>query len=687
MAITVGELVYKVTGDTSGVSKSLKDADNNAKKAGGSFSKLKLGAIAVGVAVGGAAIALTRMVKNQLNVIDASAKMADKLGISMEAMTGLEHIAGLTGTSAEQLGTAMQMLEVKLGQSEEGSGKAESALRQLGLRMKDVASLEPDKAFFKVAESLQAVEDRTQQAYLAQELFGRQGRELLGVIRSSGGSLADMSKEAERLGLTISRSAAAEVEKFNDNMFRLTQRSQGVQRQFTVSLMPALNDLGRALLSASENGGFLEKALDAITDAANSVIRGITAMIEDINILTGNASEVEKLNEQIRRTAIAINELNTIKGRAAGSISEFLGGKNWSDEMARLLIQLDNLQTKKEQLIKGEEGTKPKPIIPPPPPGKSSTEKELTELEKLKKSAQEYNDNILENRLKKARSILNLANAEGNAQDQAYAQAQVRELEEEKINKVLQERIAIINNANMAISAGTNLLQSFGALAQAQGERRLAQLDAQEQRALEAAGVAEESRIMQLESEIREAEASGNIELANEKKKELKRAQIQEQFEKKRRQVEYETALQSWEIQRVLAVAQGAQAVLNAYSSAAAIPGVGWKIAPFAAALAGLAAGIQIAAVNASKPQPPAFAEGGIVPGTSFSGDNITARVNSGEMVLNGSQQARLFEMANGAGGAGNISVYLGDELIYKNLYKASQRGDLIIDARGIVTR
>jgi len=50
------------------------------------------------------------------------------------------------------------------------------------------------------------------------------------------------------------------------------------------------------------------------------------------------------------------------------------------------------------------------------------------------------------------------------------------------------------------------------------------------------------------------------------------------------------------------------------------------------------------------------FAAGGIVPGSSYTGDRLTARVNSGEMILNGSQQARLFELANsptGGGGGG----------------------------------
>ncbi len=43
------------------------------------------------------------------------------------------------------------------------------------------------------------------------------------------------------------------------------------------------------------------------------------------------------------------------------------------------------------------------------------------------------------------------------------------------------------------------------------------------------------------------------------------------------------------------------------------------------------------------------FATGGIVPGTSYTGDKVIARVNSGEMILNSQQQARLFAIANGA--------------------------------------
>jgi hypothetical protein len=51
------------------------------------------------------------------------------------------------------------------------------------------------------------------------------------------------------------------------------------------------------------------------------------------------------------------------------------------------------------------------------------------------------------------------------------------------------------------------------------------------------------------------------------------------------------------------------------------------------------------------------FATGGIVGGTSTSGDKIPVRVNSGEMILNRQQQARLFSIADGKQRLQNVSL------------------------------
>jgi len=88
-----------------------------------------------------------------------------------------------------------------------------------------------------------------------------------------------------------------------------------------------------------------------------------------------------------------------------------------------------------------------------------------------------------------------------------------------------------------------------------------------------------------------------------------------------------------------------------------------------------LAANINLAAIGASAIK--GFQNGGIVPGSSFSGDNVPAKVNSGEMILNRQQQATLFKQANGAtqqGGPQEIVVHTNVQIDEETVFKAVSR-------------
>ena len=76
------------------------------------------------------------------------------------------------------------------------------------------------------------------------------------------------------------------------------------------------------------------------------------------------------------------------------------------------------------------------------------------------------------------------------------------------------------------------------------------------------------------------------------------------------------------------------------------------------AAVASLGAVVATAISAASKPNLQKFAEGGIVSGSSFTGDRVPAMVNSGEMILNKTQQARLFKIANGGAPGDNAVTF-----------------------------
>lgn len=240
------------------------------------------------------------------------------------------------------------------------------------------------------------------------------------------------------------------------------------------------------------------------------------------------------------------------------------------------------------------------------------------------------------------------------------------------------------------ISEIANILSAVQQYQNAVAEQRIADIDRQMQAELAAAGLTEETEIEKLQAEYDEAMAKGDAKLAEEKKREIQKAEIEEKYRKKKSKAEYEAALQSWEIQRALAIAQGAISVINAYSSAAAIPVIGWIMAPIAAATAGIAAALQIAAVEKSKPQPSQFAAGGyVVPGSVYQGDKIDAKLNSGEMVLNQGQQRELFDMANGKGGSGSqpihVTVMLGAKTLYDELFDAGMRREFIIPSTAVV--
>ena len=89
-----------------------------------------------------------------------------------------------------------------------------------------------------------------------------------------------------------------------------------------------------------------------------------------------------------------------------------------------------------------------------------------------------------------------------------------------------------------------------------------------------------------------------------------------------------------------LTASKNAEATANAASMAA---GAGSAVAgiPFVGPVMAVAA---IASVIAALANVPKFAEGGVVGGSSYYGDRILARLNSGELVLNQGQQAALLD-------------------------------------------
>lgn len=121
-----------------------------------------------------------------------------------------------------------------------------------------------------------------------------------------------------------------------------------------------------------------------------------------------------------------------------------------------------------------------------------------------------------------------------------------------------------------------------------------------------------------------------------------------EKIEKDSARKKYKVQMAEWALNLLQTQSAAALAIANSLKD-------GGPLGMINAAIMGVATAAQLAAQIAAKPVPPSFASGGIVPGTSYSGDNVQANVNSGEMILNARQQRALWETANGNTKSGGV--------------------------------
>jgi len=130
-----------------------------------------------------------------------------------------------------------------------------------------------------------------------------------------------------------------------------------------------------------------------------------------------------------------------------------------------------------------------------------------------------------------------------------------------------------------------------------------------------------------------------------------------EEYESKKKEIEQEAAKDKYKIDLLMWTSSIAQAISNTALGITQALAQGGIFGIPIAAMIGAAGAIQLATIVANKPIPPAFATGGVVGGTSYTGDKVLARVNSKERILTPSQNKAFEDMVYGRAG-GNVNVY-----------------------------
>lgn len=187
---------------TSGLAQAGKSLDAFAGKATGIFSGLGAGVLGIaGVAGLGAGIS------GALSMVDSAfqrhrelVKEAAGLGLAPAALAQLK--AAFKPVS-DSLVPALQHLEAELGAVAEGSDEAAKKFEKMGLEALFLTDLSVDQVLMRIADQVKNAGSAFEQARIAQQAFGRAGKELLPILKQGAEGIRANEERLKAMNITL----------------------------------------------------------------------------------------------------------------------------------------------------------------------------------------------------------------------------------------------------------------------------------------------------------------------------------------------------------------------------------------------------------------------------------------------------------------------------------------------------
>lgn len=222
------------------------------------------------VVVGGLTIALALLTRSSFKSIDAIAKTATKLGIPIEKMKGLEIAAAAAGITFEAFTTGLQRAARRIEDALSGMGVGVKPLEDLGINIREIAALSPDKQILKIADALEQVGRQGQKILIGFGLFDTEG---VANILLTADALREAERFAKEMGITISEIDAAKIEAANDATARLKFTFRGLFDVIAVKAAPAIEAFANLAIKKLIEVGGVTKLLSMIVEASIAFIK------------------------------------------------------------------------------------------------------------------------------------------------------------------------------------------------------------------------------------------------------------------------------------------------------------------------------------------------------------------------------------------------------------------------------
>lgn len=597
--------------------------NSDLQKFGKSMQKVGASFAVVGGAI---TAALGVAVKSLANAADVADDTAKRTGLTVEAVQELGYVAKMTGSNLATVEVALRTMQKGLTDNGTESAAFTSALETLGLSLAELRAMNPQAQFDALSQAIAGVTDPSQRAGLAMTVFGRAGTALLPMLAEGADGIAKLKDEAHKYGYVMSQEVAEAGSNFNDNLDRLKGSLGGLAQQVVAGLLPTLNSLVKCAADVVagikewiNNNPNLVSTLAHVAASVGAVLTVFGALVAACGSWIALAPAVGAA-WTIATGPIGIT-IMAIAGVVAGIVALW---KNW-DKVCHYMAQAWDTLT--IVICKGVElwlssWETALGWIP------GIGEKLRTAMYQVQNAAAQASFDIGQRQLQYEKD----KNEKLLAETQKFTSAQNEAL----ISAQTEQQDIASKNTEEHLASTTEKVQGFWQTVYDVSAQQSLNITSQVSSVYSALQSNLSTSFQALFQQIGNG-WSGLKDIAINFCQSMYQSFVKILADLAAEQIKNIIAVQ---VANVAAAKVNIAANAAEAGSKAAAASAGWALWGAIAIGAGIMAAVLAFADG--------FATGGVVPGNSFSGDNVLARVNSGEMILNRAQQARLFDIAEG---------------------------------------
>ncbi len=244
-------------------------------------------------------------------------KMSQRLGLSYEGFQRWDYILGQSGVDIDSMQTGLKTLTNQLDDARNGSADAQARFEALGLSLEDINNMSREQVFESVISGFQRMEDSTERAALANDLFGRSGQNLTPLFNTSVEETKALADAAEELGLIMSDDAVKASADYQDALDTMQRSMAGLKNNMMGNFLPGITSVMDGLTELFTGDG--DSGVAKITAGIDTIVEQMTANFP--KILEVGMSIVQSLAQAIMDNLPALADAAL---QLVGTIASFI---------------------------------------------------------------------------------------------------------------------------------------------------------------------------------------------------------------------------------------------------------------------------------------------------------------------------------------------------------------------------